>query len=87
MRKLQVKVGDLLLGNGAPIAVQTMCNTHTQDVDKSVAQCLEMAEAGAKLIRLTTQGIKEVEALSKIKDILRSQGVKTPLVADVHFNS
>ncbi|MBO6223682.1 MAG: (E)-4-hydroxy-3-methylbut-2-enyl-diphosphate synthase [Bacteroidales bacterium] len=87
MRKLQANVAGLLLGNGAPIAVQTMCNTHTQDVEKSVAQCLEMAKAGARLIRLTTQGFKEVEALSKIKDILRNQGVKTPLVADVHFNS
>lgn len=87
MKRIQAEIADLKLGGGAPIAVQTMCNTHTQDVEKSVAQCLEMAAAGAKLIRLTTQGFKEVEALSKIKDILRNQGVKTPLVADVHFNS
>ncbi|MBO7562684.1 MAG: (E)-4-hydroxy-3-methylbut-2-enyl-diphosphate synthase [Bacteroidales bacterium] len=87
MKRIQADIAGLKIGNGAPIAVQTMCNTHTQDVDKSVAQCLEMAAAGARLIRLTTQGMKEVEALAKIKDILRSQGVKTPLVADVHFNS
>jgi (E)-4-hydroxy-3-methylbut-2-enyl-diphosphate synthase len=87
MKRLQANAGGLLIGGGAPIAVQTMCNTHTQDVEKSVAQCLQMAEAGAKLIRLTTQGFKEVEALGKIKAILRNQGIKTPLVADVHFNS
>lgn len=87
MRKIQVKIGELSIGGGAPIAVQTMCNTHTQDVEKSVEQCLQMAKAGARLIRLTTQGIKEVETLDKIKAILRNQGVKTPLVADVHFNS
>jgi (E)-4-hydroxy-3-methylbut-2-enyl-diphosphate synthase len=87
MKRIQAKAGGLIIGGGAPIAVQTMCNTHTQDVEKSVAQCLQMAEAGAKLIRLTTQGFKEVEALAKIKDILRNQGIKTPLVADVHFNS
>lgn len=87
MKRIQAKAGGLIIGGGAPIAVQTMCNTHTQDVEKSVAQCLEMAAAGAKLIRLTTQGFKEVEALAKIKAILRNQGIKTPLVADVHFNS
>ena len=87
MKWIKAKIADLVIGGDSPIAVQTMCNTHTQDVEKSVAQCLEMAEAGAKLIRLTTQGFKEVEALAKIKDILRNQGVKTPLVADVHFNS
>ncbi len=87
MSKIQIDIAGLKLGNGAPVAVQTMCNTHTQDVEKSVAQCLEMAQAGAKLIRLTTQGMKEVEALSRIKDILHNQGVETPLVADVHFNS
>ena len=87
MKRIQAKAGGLIIGGGTPIAVQTMCNTHTQDVEKSVAQCLQMAEAGAKLIRLTTQGFKEVEALAKIKAILRNQGIKTPLVADVHFNS
>ncbi len=87
MKRIQAEIAGLKLGGGAPIAVQTMCNTHTQDVEKSVAQCLEMAAAGAKLIRLTTQGFKEVEALDKIKAILRNQGIKTPLVADVHFNS
>ena len=87
MRKLQVDIASLTIGNGQPIAVQTMCNTHTRDVEKSVAQCLQMAGAGARLIRLTTQGLKEVEALSKIKDLLHNQGVTTPLVADVHFNS
>ena len=64
MKRLQANAGGLLIGGGAPIAVQTMCNTLTQDVEKSVAQCLQMAEAGAKLIRLTTQGFKEVEALA-----------------------
>ena len=82
MKRIQAKAGSLIIGGGAPIAVQTMCNTHTQDVDKSVAQCMEMADEGAKLIRLTTQGFKEVEALAKIKDILRNQGINTPLVAD-----
>ena len=67
--------------------VQTMCNTHTQDVEASVAQCLQLAAAGAQMIRLTTQGLKEVEALKEIKRRLRNAGCTVPLVADVHFTS
>ena len=67
--------------------VQTMCNTHTQDVEASVAQCLQLAAAGAQMIRLTTQGLKEVEALKEIKRRLRNTGCTVPLVADVHFTS
>ena len=67
--------------------MQTMCNTHTQDVEASVAQCLQLAAAGAQMIRLTTQGLKEVEALKEIKRRLRNAGCTVPLVADVHFTS
>lgn len=77
----------LIIGGGHPLVVQTMCNTHTQDLEASVAQCLELAAAGAEMIRLTTQGIKEVEALKEIKRRLRSAGCWVPLVADVHFTA
>lgn len=83
----KVNAGNIVIGGGTPIKVQTMCNTHTQDVEPSVKQCVEMYNAGAQLIRLTTQGLKEVEALKEIKTQLHSQGITTPLVADVHFNS
>ncbi len=81
------KVGQLLIGKEHPILVQSMCNTATQDVEASVALCIELANAGSKLIRLTVQGIKEVEALKEIKSKLISQGYNVPLVADIHFNS
>lgn len=87
MNSIEVKAGGVIIGGNTPVKVQTMCNTHTQDVGKSVAQCIEMAEAGAQLIRLTTQGMKEVEALAQINKELRKQGIDTPLVADVHFSS
>ena len=87
MKSREVKVAGLTIGGGTPIKIQTMCNTHTQDVMPSVEQCVEMAAAGAELIRLTTQGMKEVEALKEIKKILRERGIETPLVADVHFSS
>lgn len=87
MKSNRVNVAGLTIGGGTPIKVQTMCNTHTQDIEPSVKQCVEMAKAGAQLIRLTTQGLKEVEALKEIKNRLHSQGITTPLVADVHFSS
>lgn len=87
MENIRVEIAELALGASEPVAVQTMCNTQTQDIESSVEQCRQMAKAGAKLIRLTTQGIAEVEALAQIKRILRSEGITTPLVADVHFNS
>lgn len=87
MKLITVKAGNLQIGGNTPIVVQTMCNTHTQDIEASVEQCLKMAEAGAQMIRLTTQGIKEVEALTEIKRQLAAAGCNTPLVADVHFSS
>ena len=87
MSSIEVKVGNVIIGGNTPIKIQTMCNTHTQDVAPSVEQCLEMVNAGAEIIRLTTQGMKEVEALAIIKQELRAKGVNVPLVADVHFNS
>ena len=87
MNSNTVNVKNLVIGGNTPIKVQTMCNTHTQDVAPSVAQCVEMAKAGAQLIRLTTQGMKEVEALAEIKKQLVELDIDTPLVADVHFSS
>ena len=84
---IQVTVKDITIGAGSPIIVQTMCNTHTQDVELSVQQCIEMVRAGAQMIRLTTQGIKEVESLKIIKQQLANAGYNVPLVADVHFSS
>ncbi len=86
MNPIKVKVGNIIIGGDSPIVIQTMCNTHTQDIEKSVAQCVELAAGGAQIIRLTTQGMKEVIALGEIKKQLRERGINTPLVADVHFN-
>ena len=82
----EVVIGRLSIGARHPIAVQSMCNTPTGDVAASVAQCLRLAAAGAEMIRLTTQGLKEVAALAEIKACLRDQGVVVPLIADVHFS-
>lgn len=87
METIAVKVGNITIGGEAPIVVQTMCNTHTSDVEASVAQCLRLNEAGAQMIRLTVPSLGQVENLREIKSRLRQAGVDTPLVADVHFSS
>jgi (E)-4-hydroxy-3-methylbut-2-enyl-diphosphate synthase len=84
---LTVQVGNVLIGGNNPIVVQTMCNTHTSDVDASVEQCVRLAKAGAQMIRLTVPSPAQVESLREIKARLRAQGIDTPLVADVHFSS
>jgi (E)-4-hydroxy-3-methylbut-2-enyl-diphosphate synthase len=87
-RRLQtreVKIGDLLLGNGNPIRIQTMTTTDTMDTEATVAQCVRCIEAGAELVRITAPSKKEAENLLHIKNQLRGMGYNTPLVADIHF--
>lgn len=87
MNSMEVKAGNVVIGGNFPIVIQTMCNTHTSDVEASVSQCIRLYEAGAQLIRLTVPSLAQVENLKQIKDQLRSRGIDTPLVADVHFSS
>ena len=85
---LPVRIGDhLVIGAGHPIVVQTMCNTHTSDVEATVAQSLELAAAGAQLIRITVPGRQDVPHVAEIKRRLRAAGCNVPLVADIHFSS
>ena len=81
------RIGDLPLGSGYPIRLQTMANTSTNDIDGSVAQAQRCIEAGAEIVRFTTQGIREVESLAKIHRLLADAGSSCPLVADVHFQA
>ena len=87
METIRVTAGNVTIGGDAPVIIQTMCNTHTSDVDASVSQCERLYEAGAELIRLTVPSLAQVDSLKEIKERLRSKGIDTPLVADVHFSS
>ena len=80
-----VKVGNLLIGYGYPIRVQTMTTTDTMDTMATVEQTIRCIEAGAELVRITAPSKKEAENLQLIKDELRRRGYDTPLVADIHF--
>ena len=85
---LPVRVGDsLVIGAGHPIVVQTMCNTHTSDIEATVAQSLELAAAGAQMVRITVPGRQDVPCIAEIKTRLRAAGCRVPLVADIHFSS
>ncbi|MEN8201715.1 MAG: (E)-4-hydroxy-3-methylbut-2-enyl-diphosphate synthase [Bacteroidota bacterium] len=84
-RSHSISIGSLTLGGVAPVRIQSMTNTDTNDVDASVEQCRRMISAGASLVRLTTQGKREVQNLAVVRNRLRSEGLETPVVADIHF--
>ncbi|MBO4923294.1 MAG: (E)-4-hydroxy-3-methylbut-2-enyl-diphosphate synthase [Bacteroidales bacterium] len=87
MKTLEVRCGNVTIGGGHPVVVQTMCNTHTDDVEATFRQCIRMVEAGAEIIRITVPGQREVEAIAEVRKRLRAEGIDTPIVADIHFSS
>jgi (E)-4-hydroxy-3-methylbut-2-enyl-diphosphate synthase len=87
MQRIVCKAGEVTIGGGGRPVVQSMCNTDTLDIAASVRQCEALAGAGCEMIRLTTQGQRQVSALAEIRRALHAEGITTPLVADVHFNA
>jgi len=85
LKTREVKVGNLLLGAGHPVRIQTMTTTDTMNTMATVEQTIRCIEAGAELVRITAPSKKEAENLQNIKDELRKRGYTTPLVADIHF--
>lgn len=81
----EVRIGELLLGNGHPVRIQTMTTTDTMDTAATVAQTIRCIEAGAELVRITAPSKKEAENLAEIRKQVRAAGFNTPLVADIHF--
>ncbi len=81
-----VKVGNVTIGGDNPVRLQSMTSTSTMDTDGSVAQIKRIADAGAEIVRLTAQGVREAENLAEISARLRADGCSVPLVADIHFN-
>ena len=80
-------VGNIVIGGGSPIRVQSMTTTDTNDTAACVAQAKRIIDAGGELVRLTTQGRREAENMANISAALKADGYPTPLVADVHFNA
>jgi (E)-4-hydroxy-3-methylbut-2-enyl-diphosphate synthase len=84
-KSLEIKIGSLSIGGENPVVVQSMTNVPTDNITASVEQCIRIFEAGGEMVRLTTQGLKEVESLKQIREELKKRGFSFPLIADVHF--
>ena len=83
---ISVRIGDTPLGAEHPIRVQSMATTSTLDTEASVAQAERIIAAGAEYLRYTAQDKRVATNLGVIHQELRARGIKTPLVADIHFN-
>ncbi|PID95683.1 MAG: hypothetical protein CSA94_00285, partial [Bacteroidetes bacterium] len=82
----KVSVGNRFIGGNTSIKLQSMTNTNTMDTMATLEQVKRIVDAGADIVRITAQGIKEAENLKLIKEELLSQGYPQPIVADIHFN-
>lgn len=80
-RTKEVRIGDVVIGGKHPIAIQSMTNTKTQDVEATVAQILQLERAGCQIIRSTVPDMEAAKALQEIK-----KQIHIPLVADIHFD-
>ena len=83
---MKVNIGNIPLGDNEPIRIQSMTNTDTLDINKTVEQCKKIFDAGADYVRITAQTIKHAEKLREIKLQLQKAGYNSPLIADIHFN-
>ncbi len=81
-----VRVGNVIIGGGHPVVVQSMTNTDTADIEATTRQVIELAEAGSELVRLTVNDEKAAAAVPHIADRLDQAGCPVPLVGDFHFN-
>jgi len=81
-----VRVGKVQVGGGAPVVVQSMCNTETADVDSTFRQCVELARAGSEMLRVTVNLPEAAAAVPAIKRRLLDSGCDTPLIGDFHYN-
>jgi (E)-4-hydroxy-3-methylbut-2-enyl-diphosphate synthase len=85
-RSRQVAVGDVLIGGGAPIVVQSMTNTDTADAEATALQVEALARAGSELVRITVNSPEAAAQVARIRGLLEGRGCNVPLVGDFHYN-
>src|SRR5260221_3147326 len=85
-RTVGVKVGHVQVGGGAPIVVQSMTMTDTADARGTAQQCVELAEAGSELVRVTVNTPEAAAAVPEIKQRMLDAGCLAPLIGDFHYN-
>lgn len=85
-QSVEVRVGNVPIGNGAPIAVQSMTLTDTANANATAAQCIELVNAGSELVRVTVDRPEAAKAVPEIKQRLLDAGCTAPLIGDFHYN-
>jgi (E)-4-hydroxy-3-methylbut-2-enyl-diphosphate synthase len=85
-RTVGVRVGNVQVGGGAPVVVQSMTMTDTADAASTARQCIELAEAGSELVRVTVNVPEAAEAVPEIKQRMLDAGITAPLIGDFHYN-
>jgi (E)-4-hydroxy-3-methylbut-2-enyl-diphosphate synthase len=85
-RTLPVRVGRVQVGGGAPVVVQSMTMTETADATATAKQCVELAEAGSEMVRVTVNTPEAAAAVPEIKNRMRDAGCEAPLIGDFHYN-
>lgn len=83
---IPVRIGEVVVGGGAPVVVQSMTNTNTADAEATAQQVLALAQAGSEIVRITVDTDEAAAAVPRLRELLDRQGDKTPLVGDFHFN-
>lgn len=81
-----VSIGPVKIGGDCPVAIQSMTNTDTVDVEKTSAQIVELAEAGSELVRITVNVEDAAKAVPLIRDRVRAKGCDVPIIGDFHYN-
>ncbi len=77
----EVKIGNVTIGGNYPVAIQSMCNTDTRDIEKTVAQILELERAGCQIVLVAVPDMEAAKAVGEIK-----KRISIPLVADIHYD-
>jgi (E)-4-hydroxy-3-methylbut-2-enyl-diphosphate synthase len=81
-----VRVGRVLVGGGAPVVVQSMTNTDTAEAETTARQCIELAQAGSEMVRVTVNVPEAAAAVPEIKQRMLDAGCEAPLIGDFHYN-
>src|SRR5262244_1353686 len=81
-----VRVGNIQVGGGAPVVVQSMTMTDTADAAATAQQCIELADAGSEMVRVTVNVAEAAAAVPEIKQRMLDAGCEAPLIGDFHYN-
>ncbi len=85
-KSLEVKIGNLKIGGGNEIIIQSMTDTDTSNIKDTVSQIIELIEAGSEMVRITVNTEEAAKSVPEIMKILRDKGYRTPIIGDFHFN-